>query len=71
MLDPQGGFSIPPRTPAARAKRASALSVWAADQVREVLDWQADQLIATYGVRTGSNWEGENILTMPHLRATV
>jgi uncharacterized protein YyaL (SSP411 family) len=36
--------------------------VWTPDEIREVLEEEADAFIAAYGVTLGGNWKGKNIL---------
>ena len=59
-----------PRTPTARARRASSTS-GPREQVREVLGDDADAAAAWWGVGPGGNFEGATILNRMHARGEL
>ena len=61
MRHPDGGFYA---TQSAESEgEEGRFFVWTLDQIREVLDDEADAFAAAYGVEPEGNWEGKTILT--------
>ncbi|MGC9334095.1 MAG: thioredoxin domain-containing protein [Anaerolineae bacterium] len=60
MLDPAGGFYS--TQDADSEGEEGKFFVWTPDEIREVLDDEADAFMAAYGVTPGGNFEGKNIL---------
>jgi len=62
MTDPDGGFYS--TQDADSEGEEGKYFVWTPDEIRAVLDDEADDFMAAYGVTAGGNFEGKNILEL-------
>jgi uncharacterized protein YyaL (SSP411 family) len=60
MLDPQGGFYS--TQDADSEGEEGKFFVWTGGEIRRALADKAETFMAAYGVKSGGNWEGKNIL---------